>query len=185
MAVEVGVPEMGESISEVVLLEWLKAGGEYVEKGEPICVLETDKANVDLPAPEAGVLQPLKEVDASIAVGDVIARIEEGERPAGSAEAAESAEAQVGTAPEADSATPAEPPPETPPVNVKPSALSPAVRRLVQESGADPSRIRGHWPRRTADQAGCPGFPEEPAKPKGTVSPQGSRNRPTRLPPPP
>ena len=61
MAVEVGVPEMGESISEVVLLEWLKAGGEYVEKGEPICVLETDKANVDLPAPEAGVLHPLKD----------------------------------------------------------------------------------------------------------------------------
>ena len=143
MAVEVGVPEMGESISEVVLLEWLKAGGEYVEKGEPICVLETDKANVDLPAPEAGVLHPLKEVDASIAVGDVIARIEEGERPAGSAEAGESAEAQVGAAPEADSATAAEPPPETPAVTVKPSALSPAVRRLVQESGVDPSRIRG------------------------------------------
>ena len=48
MAIEVGVPELGESISEVVLLEWLKAGGEYVAKGEPICVLETDKANVDL-----------------------------------------------------------------------------------------------------------------------------------------
>ena len=141
MAVEVGVPEMGESISEVVLLEWLKAGGEYVEKGEPICVLETDKANVDLPAPEAGVLQPLKEVDESIAVGEVIARIEEGERPAGGAvEAGESA----GTpASEADSAPAEEPPPETPPAAVKPSALSPAVRRLVQESGVDSSRIRG------------------------------------------
>ena len=69
MAIEVGVPELGESISEVVLLEWLKAGGEYVEKGEPICVLETDKANVDLPAPAAGVLHPLKQVDAAIAVG--------------------------------------------------------------------------------------------------------------------
>ena len=144
MAVEVGVPEMGESISEVVLLEWLKAGGEYVEKGEPICVLETDKANVDLPAPEAGVLQPLKEVDESIAVGEVIARIEEGERPAGSAvEAGESAEAAAAPATEADSAPPAEPAPETPAVTVKPSALSPAVRRLVQESGVDPSRIRG------------------------------------------
>ena len=144
MAVEVGVPEMGESISEVVLLEWLKAGGEYVEKGEPICVLETDKANVDLPAPEAGVLQPLKEVDESIAVGEVIARIEEGERPAGSAvEAGESAEAAAAPATEADSAPPAEPAPEIPAVTVKPSALSPAVRRLVQESGVDPSRIEG------------------------------------------
>ena len=140
MAVEVGVPRMGESISEVVLLEWLKAGGEYVEKGEPICVLETDKANVDLPAPEAGVLHPLKEVDESIAVGEVIARIEEGEQPAAaSAEASESAEAQVEPAPEAAPA----PADEAPPVTVKPTALSPAVRRLLQESGVDPSRIRG------------------------------------------
>ena len=147
MAFEVGVPEMGESISEVVLLEWLKAGGEYVEKGDPICVLETDKANVDLPAPEAGVLHPLKEVDESIAVGEVIARIEEGERPAGGA-------ATGATARAADSATSAEPPTETPSVAerapgapaapvARRSALSPAVRRLVQESGVDPSRIRG------------------------------------------
>ncbi len=151
MAIEVGVPELGESISEVVLLEWLKAGGEYVEKGEPICVLETDKANVDLPAPEAGVLHPLKQVDEGIAVGDVIARIEEGERPSeGEAGAGASAEAP---APDADSAPPAESPSEPPalslaagvtgPTAPRPSALSPAVRRLVQESGVDPSRVEG------------------------------------------
>ena len=139
MAIDVGVPEIGESISEVVLLEWLKAGGEHVEKGEPICVLETDKANVDLPAPAAGVLQPLKEADETIAVGEVIARIEEGEQPAEAAEASESAEAQAGTAPEAGPA----PGDEAPAVPVKPPALSPAVRRLVQESGVDPSRIEG------------------------------------------
>ena len=176
MAFEVVVPEMGESISEVVLLEWLKAGGEYVEKGEPICILETDKANVDLPALEAGVLHPLKEVDAAISVGEVIARIEAGERPA-AAEAGVSAEAPDAPAPEAEQA-PAEAPTETPsvaglaptapapeaetrpqepprPASPDPapeapaaaaagrSALSPAVRRLVQESGVDPSRIEG------------------------------------------
>ena len=165
MAIEVGVPELGESISEVVLLEWLKAGGEYVEKGEPICVLETDKANVDLPAPAAGVLHPLKQVDEAIAVGEVIARIEEGERPAGSApEAGKSAEGSV-AAPAADPPPPPEAPgaaaprsaqvpdpeapPEVPAAGVtgppapRPSALSPAVRRLVQESGVDPSRVEG------------------------------------------
>ena len=153
MAVDVGVPEIGESISEVVLLEWIKAAGEYVEKGEPVCVLETDKANVDLPAPEAGVLQPLKEVDETIAVGEVIATIEEGERPAASAaEAREPARAPESPAPGADPGPREEPPaeaarvataPETPTAAVKPAALSPAVRRLVQESGVDPSRIRG------------------------------------------
>ena len=169
MAIEVGVPELGESISEVVLLEWLKAGGEYVEKGEPICVLETDKANVDLPAPEAGVLHPLKQVDEAIAVGEVIARIEEGERPEGGGEserpapdAAQSTETPAAAAvpppgPEAPAAAAPrsaqvpdpEAPPEVPaagaagPSARRPSALSPAVRRLVQESGVDPSRVEG------------------------------------------
>ena len=56
MAIDVAIPEMGESISEVVLIEWLKSAGEYVERDEPLCVLETDKANVELPSPDAGVL---------------------------------------------------------------------------------------------------------------------------------
>ena len=193
MAFEVVVPEMGESISEVVLLEWLKAGGEYVEKGEPICVLETDKANVDLPALEAGVLQPLKEVDAAISVGEVIARIEAGERPAGSAaEAGESAEASAAPAPKAGT-TPQEPPRTAPPEPAPEapaapaagrSALSPAVRRLVQESGLDPSRIEGtgrggrlikqdvldYLKSREAAGDGEPAKVEEPAGP-GTESP--------------
>ena len=77
MAIDVEIPEMGESVSEVVLLEWIKAAGEYVERDESICVLETDKANVDLPAPAAGILHPLKEVDAALEVGDKIAQIDE------------------------------------------------------------------------------------------------------------
>ena len=177
MAVDVGVPEIGESISEVVLLEWLKAGGEYVEKGEPVCVLETDKANVDLPAPEAGVLQPLKEVDETIAVGEVIARIEEGERPADERrpKRGSPAPAPESPAPGADPGPREEPPAEA---AAGPPALSPAVRRLVQESGVDPSRIRGTRPRRPADQAGRAGLSEEHVRPEGTVSPPGSRNPP-------
>ena len=193
MAVEVGVPQMGESISEVVLLEWLKAGGEYVEKGEPICVLETDKANVDLPAPEAGVLQPLKEVDAAISVGEVIARIEVGQPPAGNAEPAAAAAVRADSAPPAAPAP--ETPQETPPAPPEPapeapaapaargSALSPAVRRLVQESGVDPSRIAGtgrggrlikqdvldYLKSREADGDGGPAEVEEPAA--GTTPP--------------
>ena len=79
MAIDVAIPEMGESISEVILIEWLKSAGEYVERDELLCVLETDKANVELPSPDAGVLQPLKGVDETLSVGDVIARLEEGE----------------------------------------------------------------------------------------------------------
>ena len=66
MAVDVEIPGMGESVSEVILIEWLKADGDSVERDEPICVLETDKANVDLPAPETGVLRHVKEIDATL-----------------------------------------------------------------------------------------------------------------------
>ncbi|MFA6110451.1 MAG: biotin/lipoyl-containing protein, partial [Candidatus Latescibacterota bacterium] len=82
MAVEVQIPGMGESITEVILLEWLKAEGEYTSRDEPLCVLETDKANVDLPAPTAGVVRQLKAVGDTLTVGEVIARIEEGAAPA-------------------------------------------------------------------------------------------------------
>ncbi len=137
MAVEVNIPELGESISEVTLLEWLKGEGDYVDKDEPICVLETDKANVDLPAPAAGVLRQLKKVDDTLSVGDVLARIEEGEATgaSGNGAAAEVAapEEVVETAPEAAPVTPAP----------APTDLSPAVRRLVEENDIDPAQIEG------------------------------------------
>ena len=64
MVTAVEIPEMGESVAEVVLLEWLASDGEYVERDKPICILETDKANVDLPAPAAGVLAEEAEDEA-------------------------------------------------------------------------------------------------------------------------
>ena len=63
MAVDVEIPGMGESVSEVILIEWLKGDGEYVERDEALCVLETDKANVDLPSPASGVLAHLQELE--------------------------------------------------------------------------------------------------------------------------
>ena len=77
MAIDVAIPEMGESISEVILLEWIKADGTYVDRDEPICVLETDKANVDLPAPVSGILHTISQVDDTILVGATIATIDD------------------------------------------------------------------------------------------------------------
>ena len=82
MPTDVAIPEMGESVSEVVLLEWLKSEGDYVGRDEPICVLETDKANVELPSPAAGVLHLAQEVDATLTAGDLVATIDEGPPPA-------------------------------------------------------------------------------------------------------
>ena len=147
MAIDVDVPEMGESVSEVTVLEWLKGEGEFVEKDEPICVLETDKANVDLPSPASGTLQQLKQVDDTLNVGELLARIDESEKPAA---APASPDVTETPAPAVAEAAPAA---QTPAQELAPSAaasagsdlsdLSPAVRRLVEENGLDPSQIAG------------------------------------------
>ena len=71
MSVQVEIPSMGESVSEVILLEWLKGDGERVERDEPLCVLETDKANVELPSPASGALKHLQSTDTTLAIGAV------------------------------------------------------------------------------------------------------------------
>ena len=77
MSVQVEIPSMGESVSEVILLEWLKSDGERVEQDEPLCVLETDKANVELPSPASGALKHLQSTDTTLAIGAVVAEIDE------------------------------------------------------------------------------------------------------------
>src|SRR5436309_11526695 len=78
MATDVQVPALGESITEGTLAQWLKKPGEAVAADEPIASLETDKVTVEVPSPVAGVLseQVVKEGD-TVAVGALIARIDE------------------------------------------------------------------------------------------------------------
>lgn len=77
--IEVKVPSVGESVVEVQVAEWLKQEGDAVERDEPLATLETDKANVDLPAPVAGTLKKvLKAPGEKVKVGDVLALVEEG-----------------------------------------------------------------------------------------------------------
>ena len=123
MSVQVEIPSMGESVSEVILLEWLKGDGERVEQDEPLCVLETDKANVELPSPASGALKHLQPTDTTLAIGAIVAEIEE------------SAASAPVSKPEPAAPEPA--PPEPEPV------LSPAVRRLVEEHELDPAAIEG------------------------------------------
>lgn len=78
MPVELTVPEVGESINEVVIGDWLKAEGDQVEEDESVAELESDKATVELPAPVAGkIVKLLKSKGDSAEVGEVIAVIEE------------------------------------------------------------------------------------------------------------
>ncbi len=79
MAIELKVPAVGESISEVEIGNWLKTEGQAVKEGETIVVIETEKATVDLPSPATGVLGKILKPTGQVAtVGEVIASIEAG-----------------------------------------------------------------------------------------------------------
>jgi 2-oxoglutarate dehydrogenase E2 component (dihydrolipoamide succinyltransferase) len=77
MRIEIKVPSVGESISQVEIGEWVKAQGDTVTQNETLLLLETDKATVELNAPESGTLvEVLKKPGDSAAIGEVIARLE-------------------------------------------------------------------------------------------------------------
>lgn len=123
MPVDVVLPELGESVTDAILVEWLKSDGEAVTVDEPLAVIETDKADVELPAPSAGVLHTLKADGDTIEVGETIATIDEDGKAVSKAKVSEKADSSEEPA-QAD-------------------GLSPAVRRLVTEHDLDPSAITG------------------------------------------
>lgn len=74
--IDVKVPEVGESISEVTLSQWLKPDGAYIERDELICEFESDKATLELPAEQAGVLKHVAAEGDDLEIGAIIARID-------------------------------------------------------------------------------------------------------------
>src|SRR5512143_2394814 len=84
MAIEVTVPEMGESVLDATVGHWLKKEGDYVNVGDVLVELETDKVNVEVGAKGSGVLQQIKVPEGGdVKVGDVLGMIEEkAEQPA-------------------------------------------------------------------------------------------------------
>src|SRR5215467_9728995 len=77
MPVELVVPSVGESVTQVEVGDWLKTPGEAVSEDEPVVIIETDKVTVELPAPASGTItQMLKRKGEKALVGDVIGYME-------------------------------------------------------------------------------------------------------------
>jgi 2-oxoglutarate dehydrogenase E2 component (dihydrolipoamide succinyltransferase) len=125
MKVDVTVPALGESITEVQVSAWLKQPGEAVGLDEPVIELESDKATVEVPAPAAGVVvEIVAEVGAVLKVGDVLARIDS------AAEAAASApEPAPAAAPAAGDVV-----------------VMPAAQRVMSEAGLGAGQVAGTGP---------------------------------------
>ncbi|MCY4468699.1 MAG: 2-oxoglutarate dehydrogenase complex dihydrolipoyllysine-residue succinyltransferase [Thiotrichales bacterium] len=133
MTVEVKVPVLAESVPDATLLEWRKQPGDTVDKDEILIELETDKVVLEVPAPAAGVLvEVLRQTGDTVLSAEVLARIDSTVAISGTPPA---------PAPVPTAATPA--PPEDSGTPVEHERLSPAVRRLVDEHGLDPSAISG------------------------------------------
>ncbi len=135
MTYEVTIPEIGESITEALILRWIKNTGEHVGRDEPLVELETDKVTVEMPSPVAGVVSEIVCAEGeTVPVGGVIARIEEG---AVATVAAAGASAQtdllagVPAASEVQAAPPADEPPR----------ILPAAQRLIAEHDLDAAAI--------------------------------------------
>ncbi len=87
--IDIKVPTVGESISEVSLVKWLKKDGDYVNRDELLCELESEKATFELNAEQAGILKIVAQEGATLAIGDVACRIDEtAKKPEGAALAA-------------------------------------------------------------------------------------------------
>lgn len=74
--VEMKVPVIGESVTEVTLSQWLKADGDYVELDEPICEFESDKATLEFPAEAAGILKYVAAEEEDLEIGALVATID-------------------------------------------------------------------------------------------------------------
>jgi len=79
--IEIKVPTVGESISEVTLVKWLKKDGDYVQRDEVIAELESEKATFEVNAEQAGVLKTVGHEGDTLNIGDVIANIDETAKP--------------------------------------------------------------------------------------------------------
>lgn len=135
MSLEIKVPAVGESITEVTLAQWLKQDGEYVEMDENIAELESDKATFELPAEKAGILRIIAQEGDTLEIGAVVCTIEDGDAPA----AEKKADAPAAAAAPAEKK---EEPSENPDSYAAGTA-SPAAAKILREKGIDPSTIKG------------------------------------------
>ncbi len=158
MAVDVVMPQMGESIFEGTITKWLKKPGDKVERDEPLFEISTDKVDAEIPSPSAGVLKEIKIAEGqTVPIQTIVAVIDGAASAAASAPATAPAPAKTAPAP---APTPAAAKPSSPAPAAAVSApaasaaasssgsterihSSPLVRRLAKEHGVDLSAIEG------------------------------------------
>ncbi|MBX2811912.1 MAG: 2-oxoglutarate dehydrogenase complex dihydrolipoyllysine-residue succinyltransferase [Myxococcales bacterium] len=180
MSTELKVPSAGESITEVTIVEWLKKEGAWAARDETVAVIETDKANVEVNAPVAGVLTRIIKGEGEEAiVGEVIAHMEAQEqprdaasekRPAASGVAEKKAVDTVEAVSSAVNSSAAKgvsvtPAPAVPSAPSLPEGLRapPSIRRAVRQGLVPAEQVRGPGLAALSEGALARSVPSEPA----------------------
>lgn len=131
MSVEIKVPEMGESITEATIANWVKKEGESVKQDEILLELETDKATMEVPAPSSGVLQKIhKKAGETVKVKEIIGLID-------------SSATASSPSPSTSSPTNSPQTTQTSGNGTINETLPPAVRKLIEDNGLNPASISG------------------------------------------
>jgi pyruvate dehydrogenase E2 component (dihydrolipoamide acetyltransferase) len=166
MAVDIVMPQMGESIFEGTITKWLKKPGDKVERDEPLFEISTDKVDAEIPSPSAGVLKEIKVGEGQTVPIQTVVGVIDASGSAAAAPAPAKTEAPAPSAPApAKAAAPAAPPAATPKTEAAPAAAppraatpaaappaaqdggrihsSPLVRRMATEHGIDLSTVAG------------------------------------------
>ncbi|HXA77739.1 MAG TPA: 2-oxoglutarate dehydrogenase, E2 component, dihydrolipoamide succinyltransferase [Candidatus Acidoferrales bacterium] len=156
MAVDVIMPQMGESIFEGTITKWLKKPGDKIERDEPLFEISTDKVDAEIPSPAAGVLKEIKVKEGqTVPIQTVVASIDAvGSAAAAPAPAPAKTETPKAAAPpaaKAEAPRPAPPPtaaaasapPQKTDANGDKIRSSPLVRRMARENNIDLSQVSG------------------------------------------
>lgn len=144
---EMKVPSPGESITEVEIATWLVKDGDYVEKDQPIAEVDSDKATLELPAEQSGVITLKAEEGDVVQVGQVVCLIDvDAPRPAGGSAPAAEAPKQEEAPKAAEPAKQEAPKPAAPiaaPQTYATGAPSPAAKKILDEKGVEAGQVSG------------------------------------------
>jgi 2-oxoglutarate dehydrogenase E2 component (dihydrolipoamide succinyltransferase) len=149
MIIEVKVPSVGESVTSGVVSAWHKKSGEFVNEGEPLFALETDKVSTDIVAEKSGMLETKVPQGQEVKIGEVIAIIDVSKQGAKQEKEEQPQKAQPE---EKKKKTESQKKPEAVPASVdggrqesktQATTLSPGVRRIVEEEKLEPEKITG------------------------------------------
>ncbi|SFM98742.1 2-oxoglutarate dehydrogenase E2 component [Chryseobacterium oleae] len=144
---EMKVPSPGESITEVEIATWLVKDGDYVEKDQPIAEVDSDKATLELPAEQSGVITLKAEEGDVVQVGQVVCLIDvDAPKPAGGSAPAAEAPKQEEAPKAAEPAKQEAPKPAAPvaaPQTYATGAPSPAAKKILDEKGVEAGQVSG------------------------------------------